>query len=118
MVFTEATGVLTDGDILGHKSRLLADPAFDPSMPQISDIRGIERLDVTSAGVRAMVDHDTINAARRRGHRMALIVPQTAVFGMARMYELMGQGADDSVGVFRTAEEAYLWLAQFPDAAP
>ena len=111
VVLTEAWGVLTDADILGHKARLLNDPGFDSRMPQLSDIRNIDRLDVTPIGVRAMVDHDAANADRRAGHRMGLVVPKDVVFGMARMYQQMGSRADSGVEVFRTMEEPDAWLA-------
>jgi hypothetical protein len=110
-ILTHAWGVLTDADILAHKTRLLQDAEFDPGMPQLSDISAIERLEVTSAGVRAMVEHDAANAHRRAGHRMALVVPKSEAFGMARMYELVSGRVDNSVGVFRTREEAEAWLA-------
>lgn len=111
LILTRAWGVLTDAELLAHKERLLHDAAFDPRMPQLSDVREIERLDVTAAGVRAMVAHDAANSERRNGHRMALVVPMDEAFGMARMYELMGQGQDGGVGVFRTLAEAEAWLA-------
>ena len=111
LILTHAWGVLTDADLLAHKERLLGDPALDPSLPELSDIRGIDRLDVTQAGVAAMVRHDAVHAARRPGHRMALVVPTGVTYGMARMYQSMGQG-EEGVGVFRTLEEAEAWLAQ------
>jgi hypothetical protein len=118
LVLTEAWGVLTDQDILTHKAKLLSDPAFNPAMAQISDVRRIERLDVTTAGVRAMVGHDAANADRRLGHRMALVVPSDSAFGMARMYQQLGGHEDGSVGVFRTMEEARAWLAVVLADAP
>ena len=112
LVLTHATGVLTDADLLAHKERLVHDPAFDPGMSQLSDIRNIERLDVTAAGVQAMVDHDNSNAPRRHGHRMALVVPADEAFGMARMYQLMHHNEEENIGVFRTISEAEAWLAR------
>ena len=112
LVLTHATGVLTDADLLAHKERLVRDPAFDPGMWQLSDIRNIERLDVTAVGVQAMVDHDNSNAARRRGHRLALVVPADEAFGMARMYQLMHHSEEENIGVFRTMGEAEAWLAR------
>lgn len=111
LVLTRAWGVLTDRDILGHKENLVRDAAFDPQMRQLSDIRAIERLDVTVAGVRAMVAHDAANAQRRTGHRMAFVVATDEVYGMARMYDLMGDSQQNDVAVFRTLEEAEAWLA-------
>ena len=108
-VLTTAWGVLTDADLLAHKTALANDAAFTPTMRQLSDISGIERLDVTADGVRAMVAHDERNMEKRAGHRMALVVPKSEVFGMARMYQLMS-GPDQSIGVFRDITEATTWL--------
>jgi hypothetical protein len=110
VVLTKAWGVLTDQDILNHKARLLSDPAIEPGTVQLSDVRGVERLEVTPAGIRAMVRHDTANAGRLPGHRLALVANADLVFGMARMYQQTGSHDDGGVGVFRTMEEAETWL--------
>jgi len=112
LVLAEAWGVLTDHDILAHKTNLANDPTFAPTMAQLTDVRRIERLDVTAAGVRAMVAHDAAHAERRAGHRLALVVPSDSAFGMARMYQLMGGQDEGGVGVFRTMEEAREWLSR------
>lgn len=112
LILTRAWGVLTDAELLAHKDRLLHDAAFDPGMPELSDVRAIERLDVTTVGVKAMVAHDTAHSERRSGHRLALVVPTDEAFGMARMYQLMGKRDDGSVAVFRTLPDAEAWLAK------
>jgi len=111
LILTRAWGTLTDGDILSLKAKLLSDPEFDPDMPELSDVSAIEQLEVTAAGVRAMVAHDSQNAARRSGFRLALVVPADEAFGMARMYQMMGDRQDHTVGVFRSRAEAEVWLA-------
>jgi len=111
LVLTQAWGVLTDSDILAHKEALLSDPAFGPHLSELSDVRRIERLDVTPAGVRAMVAHDATQSDRLGGHRLALLVDADAVFGMARMYQILGDRERDHVGVFRTEADATAWLA-------
>jgi hypothetical protein len=110
VILTEASGVLTDEDVLAHKALLLKDPAFDPTYGELSDIRKIERLEVTSAGVQAMAQHDATNADKRHGHRLALVVSGEVVYGMARMYQIVSQQEDSGVGVFRTIDEASEWL--------
>lgn len=117
LVLTEGSGVLTDEDILAHKGKLMMDPDFTPGMAQLSDVRNIERLAVTPEGVKAMVHHDVGSGVHRGGGQMALVVSTDLVFGMARMYELMGGLADrdaGQVGVFRSMEEATAWLAANP----
>jgi hypothetical protein len=111
LVLTRAWGVLTDADILDHKEHLAKDPHFQAPMVELSDLRSVERLDVTTEGVKAMVAHDAGNVDRVAGHRLALVVGSDEVFGMARMYGLR-RGADgDGVGVFRDMAEAEAWLS-------
>lgn len=109
IILTTAWGTLTDADLLEHKEKLNRDPAFTPQMRQLSDIRAIDRLEVTTTGVAAMVAHDSRHPQQRDGHRLAMVVPDDEVFGMARMYQMMG-GSDRPVRVFRNMTEAEEWL--------
>jgi hypothetical protein len=109
IVLTRAWGTLTDEDLLLHKDRLSRDPAFTSELRQLSDIRAIERLEVTTKGVGAMVAHDSRHPAQRDAHRLALVVPNDEVFGMARMYQLMA-GGERPVRVFRSMADAEAWL--------
>lgn len=88
LVMTTAWGVLTDDDILSHKKTLDADPGFVPGMSELSDVRGINRLAVTPAGVREMVKRDR-EGVIKPAHRLALVVASDLVYGMARMYSLL-----------------------------
>jgi hypothetical protein len=108
MVLTRSWGVLTDADILAHKTQLAADPDFCPTMGQLSDVRDIERLEVTTDGVKAMVAHDQAHADRRVGHRLAFVVSSDEAFGMARMYSQ--RSGSELVSVFRTLVDAEDWL--------
>ena len=111
LVRTRCWGVLTDAELLEHKRQLAGDPHFSPAMPQLSDVREVEQLAVTTDGVRMMVAHDTANAERLDGHRMALVVASDEVFGMARMYSQRSPNGPHGVGVFRSMTEAEAWLA-------
>jgi hypothetical protein len=118
LVLTRAWGALTDADILDHKAQLANDPHFHPTMLQLSDVRAVERLDVTTDGVMAMVAHDATNYHRVAGHRMALVVGSDEVFGMARMYGLRRGAAGEDVGVFREVADAEAWLGIGPQTEP
>ena len=109
LVRTVANGVLTDAELRVHKDQLAADPAFETGMHQLSDVRVIERLDVSADGVRSLVAHDARHAERFAGHRMAIVASEDVVFGMARMYQTM---SSVEVGVFRTVDEALAFLAK------
>lgn len=110
LVRTHAVGVLTDEDILGHKRKLAEDPQFTAGMRELSDVRGVTDLQITSAGVRAMVNADASQASRLHDYRLAIVAGQEVVFGMARMYELLAEPHVPNVGVFRDYLDAARWL--------
>lgn len=111
MVLTKASGTLTDEDVLALKARLTRDPDFVPGMRELSDCRGIERLAVTSAGVRAMVQQDQQQARAGGPHKLALVLSRDVAFGMARMYQSLAESNEQNhVGVFRDIDEARAWL--------
>lgn len=118
LVWTTATGVLTDDDILDHKRRLLADPARRPNMRELSDIRRITELAVTPAGVQRMAAMDSNDAAELGDHRLALVAGEDVVVGMARMYAAFTEQHVPHVGVFRSLEEALQWLGLQADIGP
>lgn len=110
VVLTTATGVLTEEDLLTHKHALRRDPDFRPGMVELSDVRGIERLQLTSDGVRRLVADDESDAGRMSSHKLAIVVSREVVFGMARMYGTLTQEHLPNLGVFRDMEEAKAWL--------
>lgn len=108
-VFTHATGALTDDELIAHKRDLTRDPAFKPGMVELSDLRGLERLDITSAGVSRFVAQDESDANQLAGVRMAIVASEDLAYGMSRMYGMRtGQNVD--VQSFRDIDEARRWL--------
>ena len=110
LVRTAASGILTDEDVLGHKRALMADPEFRAGMRELSDVRAIDELRVTPAGVRSMVALDGASAGKLAAYRLAIVASENATFGMARMYQLMTEENVQHVGVFRNLTEAAAWL--------
>ncbi len=110
LVLTRASGTLTDDDVIQLKARLVRDPDFKPGMRELSDIRNIDHLDVTPAGVRAMVLQDKEDASQVASHKLALVLSEDVAYGMARMYQTLTESNMENVGVFRDIEEARAWL--------
>ncbi len=111
LVLTTATGVLTDEELLDHKRQLIADPEFEPGMKELSDVRRIERLDVSPAGVRRLAALDEEHVDRLgEDYRLAIVAPADASFGTARMYQILTESSVQNIGVFRDMEEAKDWL--------
>ncbi len=111
LVLTTASGVLTDGDILQLKSNLVTDPRWRPGLRELSDVRAIDRLEVTTAGVRQMMMADERDAAALASYRLAIVVAHQLAYGLARMYQMLTEHTIPNVRVFRDMEEAKSWLA-------
>jgi hypothetical protein len=110
LVLTTGSGILTDDDIIQHNASLLSDPGFEPGMRELSDIRGIDRLEVTTEGVDRMVQHDERHAPEVKAHRLAIVASQDIVYGMARMYQSLTEQTVANVRIFGDIEEARAWL--------
>jgi hypothetical protein len=111
LVLTTATGVLSDTDILQHKTRVLEDPKWKPGMRELADARSIDRFEVTTAGVRRMTALDEHNAAALGSYGLAIVVAHDAAYGMARMYQVLTEHTIPNVRVFRDIDEAKRWIA-------
>jgi len=106
LVITRGWGILTDRDIVAHARALAADPHFEPRFRQLADLREVTAMDVTTAGVRQLVEANPFGAGARR----AVVVRDDVVYGMARMYELMRGESPDAVEVFRELDQGLQWL--------
>jgi hypothetical protein len=110
LILSTASGVVTDEHVLAHKKALNADPDYDASMKELTDLRAVTELDVTTQGIAAMASYDHDNPNTEGRHRLALVASESLVFGMARMYQMTTVESDSRVGVFRTMEDARAWL--------
>lgn len=109
IVWTKVTGVLTDEQLLRHKEALLADPAFRAGMKEISDVRDVERLDVTREGIRRFASFDAVHSSHLSAHEIALLVSDDLTFGLGRMYGALTEGNIGGVKVFRCESEVRSW---------
>ncbi|MBM2838107.1 MAG: hypothetical protein HW415_732 [Deltaproteobacteria bacterium] len=110
MIWTTVTGILTDGELLEHKQKIVRDPDFRPGMRELSDVRNVEQIDITSEGVQRFVAQDADDVLLLRNHRIAIVAQEDVVFGMARMYAMMTEKYLGDVMVFRDMEDAIAWL--------
>jgi hypothetical protein len=117
-VFTTLEGTLSDEDILGYVRSALADPEFGPGLRGLVDASSVERLAVTRAGIEGVLDLTRDRDDRIRGARLALVAPQDAAFGMARMYQTLRDDPPYEIQVFRARAEALAWLGLDETQAP
>jgi hypothetical protein len=79
-------------------------------MCELSDMRSVEILDVSSDGVESMVLHDAHHGSRVSSHRLAIVASRNDIFGMGRMYQMRTEPNIKCIGVFRNLCQAKAWL--------
>jgi len=69
MIFSSASGVVTDDDLRGHQRAVLADPGFDPRFSQIWDFERVEEVEVSSEALRALAESKSYSRANELSWR-------------------------------------------------
>ena len=106
VVFSVATGAVTNESMRDFQDRLRSDPEFDPSFRHLLDLRGLSTGNVSSAGVRSLISGNPFAP----GTRTAVVTARELDFGHARMYELMSDTDPEDFKVVRTLDEALFFL--------
>ncbi|HTE46570.1 MAG TPA: hypothetical protein VK636_15060, partial [Gemmatimonadaceae bacterium] len=107
LVTTRSFGVMTDGDVNEIRDSFAADPAFDPTYAQLSDLRDLTDADLSVA----MMDRIAQTSVFRPSTRRAYVAHTPFQFGIARMFAGMSDVHGQRVYVFRTMTEAERWIA-------
>jgi hypothetical protein len=121
LVLTEAHGTLTGEEMLRYQREVWSRPdvaGYDElvDMSAVTDAPHVPNLAQELAALSA-----TMDPASGRS-KFAIVAPQQAFYGLARMYETyrgMEERSTKRVGVFRDRAEALGWLADVgpsPDA--
>jgi hypothetical protein len=79
-------------------------------MSELVDFRGVERLKLTSGGIRRLIDVTEAAGLGDVPFRAAVVTPSAAMTGMVRMYALLRDGAPEQTRTFETLDEARAWL--------
>ena len=108
LVLSRAHGLVTAEDFIEHGKRLGQDPAFEPGFSQLLDCSEVVRIELSTDALRGMAQFRLFGPGSRR----AVVAPRDLHYGLARMYELLRGDAPERMQVFRTLEDAQLWLAE------
>ena len=107
LILTTADDRVTFDDIIGHQTRLLADPDFDASFDQLIDMTAVTKFEISADQARTLARRCIFSPESRR----AFVATEPHIFGLGRMMEIYREGqryAD--VHVFYTMDEALKWL--------
>ena len=107
MIFSRAHGEITEADVLDHARRLSADADFQPGYNQLVDLLDITKIILSVADMHVIARRTAIfNEQSRR----AIIARKDAVYGMARMYQMLRDEGPEEIMVFRDMPDARRWL--------
>ena len=105
------TGTITDRELFETFDRLYQDPLHRVGMDELSDLRAVHNVTVTSVGLQALADQTSrLLDQAHQSWRVAVVAPQDVVFGLARMYGLFREDSPELVRVFRDLPSAEAWL--------
>jgi len=106
IVFSRAWGALTDAELLDHMARVKEaheQGRIDSRWAQIADFSAVTSMDgVSSSGVRGLAQGNPWHGDSIR----VLVVPEDVQYGLARMYQIMGEPKTDRVLLVRSMAEA------------
>jgi len=110
VVFTTASDVLREYELLEHKRKLISDPDFKPGFVELSDIRHIADLSITAGGIHRFVAQDDADAELLKDYKLAIVVSGALEYAMGVIYETMSSEQSRNVRIFRDMGLAREWL--------
>lgn len=106
IVFSRAWGDLTDAELLDHMARMKdahERGQIDSRWAQVADFSAVRSMNgVSSSGVRALADGNPWHEESIR----VLVVPEDVQYGLARMYQMLGEPKTNRVVLVRSVAEA------------
>jgi len=100
-------GEVGNAEILGSNSKIAEQASRLHPASVIADVSGITKLDVSSDVIRSAARRPTPNVVEAA---LVIVAPQEHLFGMARMYEMVGSRTRPNLKIARTREEALAGL--------
>ena len=110
IVRSHGSGALSTDDLLAYFAESRADPAFDPSMHRLMDLREVTALP-SSEEIRSLANFARNKAPVVETARMAIIAPGDLAFGVSMMFKAF-VGYGERLIVVRDEQEAMDWLTR------
>lgn len=98
-------GPLTDLATIQASRAIRNSTEFQSGMPTLIDLSGITSIEVATDTIVALAQ-----GAQSDRNRVALFAPEPEVYGLARVYEIIGDLAENRVRVFHEEALALSWL--------
>jgi hypothetical protein len=106
VLHVQATGEVTDEEVVDLVDRLRREVAFVTGYPILCDCSRVTAVPISSNLVVSLAMH-----GKMRTNFLAVIAPRPGAFGLARMYQIISDPEDVRIRVFAEAGEAKVWLS-------
>jgi hypothetical protein len=106
LVVVKAWGTLTGVELIDATDALHAMPEFTHARRELGDYRDVTEFDMDGSAIRRLAARSVFDSSVRR----AVVVSADVAFGMARMYQMLREGPDDGLRVYRELDEAIAWV--------
>jgi hypothetical protein len=107
VLYVRFEGVITDDVFLSRYQQVREWVASNGPFSSISDFGGVTSFEVTSHGIDQLALHSPLVPD---SFLRIVLAPQDEIFGMARMFGMIGSVTRNKVYVVRTSAEAYRLL--------
>jgi hypothetical protein len=108
VVYSTFYGDLDVAVVEQQRRTLLADPRFNPYFSEIIDMIDVTDVKCSVDEMRALASAESPFATEAR---RAIIAPNDLTYGMARMFQILGQETRPNLVVVRTMKEAMQVIA-------
>jgi hypothetical protein len=109
-------GIATDSTFPEAYAAVSGFMATHPPCNGIVDITAVTKLDVSSEALRQLAAKPS---AFPSGHLSVFVAPKDFAYGMARMFQMLGERTRPNLRVVRTLDEAYRLLGmETPEFGP
>ena len=117
IIRTRCTGPVTIEEVLEHFRVLEQDPDCPDRLDVLLDLTEETTLPNPENLREVTIAISRVQATVQFG-RCAVVVPNDALFGLFRMFEVYAENYFRESYVFRTTDEAEKWLSAAPSSAP
>lgn len=106
LVITKCSGDVSREEVVSSMEHLRSQPDFRPEFRQFIDLSGVSKLNLGFNDMEAI--HRLCDPFSNEGRRAVIAPGNSAIFGLARMYQLLVD--NENFQVFQGFREATAWL--------
>ncbi len=110
IVYLPFQGDVSAADITRGRASFLGDPAFEPGMNFLVDLREATIVALSTPQLEVLADEGREMATGWGPHRTGVVVARDVDFGVIRVFEILGKRPGLELEVFRDYDECLRWL--------